>query len=77
MGFHPSASPNLGVANAFFRAGMIESWGRGVGDIVRAVRECRNGDAALGVPGWVLLEPVLSCGNSLNTVIGHHVGAKH
>ena len=38
MGTHASAPHNPRVANAFFRAGLIEAWGRGIGDIVRACR---------------------------------------
>ena len=34
LGTHASAPHNPGIANAFFRAGMIEAWGRGIGSIV-------------------------------------------
>jgi len=40
---HPSRPFNPDIANAFFRAGLIESWGRG---IERILEECR----AAGVP---------------------------
>ncbi len=36
---HPSRPFNPGVANAFFRAGEIEAWGRGVQRIMEACRE--------------------------------------
>ena len=36
MATHASAPHNPGIANAFFRAGMVEAWGRGIGSIVRA-----------------------------------------
>ncbi|MCK4506999.1 MAG: winged helix-turn-helix transcriptional regulator [Desulfuromonadales bacterium] len=35
---HPSRPYNPDVANAFFRAGMIESWGRGIERILEACR---------------------------------------
>lgn len=34
LGTHPAAPHNPGIANAFFRAGMIEAWGRGISHIV-------------------------------------------
>ena len=34
MSSHPSKPNNPDVANAFFRAGMIESWGRGIDKII-------------------------------------------
>jgi len=34
MTSHPSKPNNPDVANAFFRAGMIESWGRGIDKII-------------------------------------------
>lgn len=36
LGKHPSSPPNPFLANAFFRAGYIESWGRGIEKIRRA-----------------------------------------
>ena len=36
---HPYKPYNLDIANAFFRAGMIESWGRGIERIQQACRE--------------------------------------
>ncbi len=41
LGKHPSRPFNPLLANAFFRAGYIESWGRGIEKIHR---ECRNHD---------------------------------
>ena len=49
MGTHSSAPHNPGIANAFFRAGMVEAWGRGIGGIVRA---CRS--AGTAKPQWVV-----------------------
>ena len=40
---HPSEPFNPDVANAFFRAGMVESWGRG---IERMVRACQTAGVA-------------------------------
>ena len=39
MGKHPSAPYNPLIANAFFRAGYIESWGRGIEKINRECKE--------------------------------------
>ena len=39
LGKHPSSPFNPLLANAFFRAGYIESWGRGIEKIERACRE--------------------------------------
>ncbi len=39
LGKHPSKPPNPLLANAFFRAGYIESWGRGIEKIRRECRE--------------------------------------
>jgi ATP-dependent DNA helicase RecG len=41
LGKHPSNPPNPLLANAFFRSGYIESWGRGIEKIRR---ECREHD---------------------------------
>ncbi len=49
MATHASAPQNPGIANAFFRAGMIEAWGRGIADIVRACRAAGTAD-----PKWEL-----------------------
>ncbi len=48
-GTHASVPHNPGIANAFFRAGMVEAWGRGIADIVRA---CRS--AGTAEPQWVV-----------------------
>ena len=50
---HSSRPYNPDVANAFFRAGMIEAWGRGIERIMEACR-------AAGVP--VLIERQLILG---------------
>jgi ATP-dependent DNA helicase RecG len=39
LGKHASKPPNPLVANAFFRAGYLESWGRGIEKIRRECRE--------------------------------------
>ena len=49
MGTHASAPHNPRIANAFFRAGMVEAWGQGIGDIVRACRA-----SATTEPRWEL-----------------------
>ena len=49
MGTHASVPHNPGIANAFFRAGMIEAWGRGIGAIVGACRA-----AGTAEPRWTL-----------------------
>ena len=46
---HASAPQNPVIANVFFRAGMIEAWGRGIADIVRSCRA-----AATAEPRWDL-----------------------
>ena len=53
MGTHASVPHNPGIANAFFRAGMIEAWGRGIGHIVSACRAAGTAEPRweLGV-GW-------------------------
>ena len=35
---HASAPHNPAIANAFFRAGTVEAWGRGIGDILKTCR---------------------------------------
>ena len=47
MGVHASVPQNPAIANVFFRAGMIEAWGRGIGHIVNT---CRS--AGTAVPRW-------------------------
>lgn len=42
MGKHPSQPFNPDIANAFFRAGMIEAWGRGVEKVIQACRDHGN-----------------------------------
>ena len=44
---HPSQPYNPDVANAFFRAGMIEAWGRGIEKVLQACRE-----AGMADPQW-------------------------
>ncbi len=39
---HPSQPYNPDIANAFFRAGMIEAWGRGIEKVIRACEEAGN-----------------------------------
>ena len=47
LGKHPSSPANPLLANAFFRSGYIESWGRGIEKIAR---ECREHD--IEPPGY-------------------------
>jgi ATP-dependent DNA helicase RecG len=47
MNKHPSIPFNPDVANAFFRAGMIEAWGRGT---VQIINDCRR--AKIPVPSY-------------------------
>ena len=54
-GRHASQPPNPDLANAFFRAGMIESWGLGIEKMRRAC-------LAQGSPKPVLREEVGGCG---------------
>jgi ATP-dependent DNA helicase RecG len=42
MSKHPSQPFNPNIANLFFRAGMIEAWGRGIERIIVACREARS-----------------------------------
>ncbi|NJL28279.1 MAG: winged helix-turn-helix transcriptional regulator [Thermoanaerobaculia bacterium] len=49
LGKHASQPFNPDVANAFFRAGMIEAWGRGIERILVACREAR------------VTEPIMEC----------------
>jgi ATP-dependent DNA helicase RecG len=44
---HPSIPFNPDVANAFFRAGMIEAWGRGT---IKIINDCRT--AKIPVPSF-------------------------
>lgn len=54
---HVSVPHNPRIANAFFRAGMMEAWGQGVEDIIRA---CRTAGTTrpnwVEEPGWLRLE---------------------
>ena len=51
MGTHALATHNPAIANALFRAGMVEAWGRGIDNIVSAC-----GSAGMVKPQW-MLEP--------------------
>ena len=46
MGTHASVPHNPAIANALFRAGMVEAWGRGIGHRER-VRVSGHGGAAM------------------------------
>jgi len=50
-GKHPSQLFNPDVANAFFRAGMIEAWGRGIERIMEACRTAKTPVPKLA--GWM------------------------
>ena len=61
MGTHASVPHNPGIANAFFRAGMVEAWGRGIGDIVRACKAAGTTQPRWEVkPGGLRLEFVFT-----------------
>ncbi len=47
-GKHPSQPFNPDVANAFFRAGLIEAWGRGIERIMEACRTAGTPEPSLG-----------------------------
>ena len=49
LGSHPSRPFNPDVANAFFRAGEIETWGRGIQRIFDACREADTPDPGITV----------------------------
>ena len=51
LGTHASVPHNPGIANAFFRAGMIEAWGRGIGHIIETCQA-----AGTAQPKW-FVEP--------------------
>ena len=60
-GQHASTPHNPAIANAFFRAGMVEAWGRGIGDIVRACRSAGTVEPHWQLePGGLWLEFVLT-----------------
>ena len=61
MGTPASAPHNPGIANAFFRTGMVEAWGRGIGDIVRACEAAGTAQPHWEVePGGLRLELVFT-----------------
>ena len=61
MATHASAPHNPGIANAFFRAGMVEAWGRGIGSIVRACEAAGTAQPRWEVePGGLRLEFVFT-----------------
>ncbi len=56
LGEHPSQPPNPDIANAFFRAGEIESWGRGIKRIFDACRESGTPEPAIEVYPEISME---------------------
>ena len=61
LGTHASAPQNPGIANTFFRAGMVEAWGRGIAHIVRTCRAAGTVEPKWMIePGGVRLEFVLA-----------------
>ena len=61
MGTHASAPRNPGIANAFFRAGMVETWGRSIGSIVRACEAAGTAEPRWEMePGGLRLEFVFT-----------------
>jgi ATP-dependent DNA helicase RecG len=56
-GKHPSRPFNPDLANAFFRAGLIEAWGRGIERILEACRAARTPEPVLrDEPGGLWVE---------------------
>lgn len=83
LGKHPSQPANPDIANAFFRAGLIESWGRGI-DLIRStctaqgypVPQFRADASGLGIefPFLARLQPGL--GDGLGDGLGESPQAK-
>ena len=72
MGTHASAPHNPGIANAFFRAGMVEAWGRGIGSIVRACEAAGTAEPRWEVePGGLRLEFVFARGSDGRRDVAH------
>ena len=75
LGKHPSAPYNPLIANAFFRAGYIESWGRGIEKIIR---ECREHDIAPPLYDYGMSGLMLTfLANSQHLIAGLGEEAKH
>ena len=60
LGQHPSQPSNPDIANAFFRAGEVESWGRGIQRIFEACREADIPEPAIQVEPQIGIEFVFS-----------------
>ena len=72
MGTHASAPHNPGIANTFFRAGMVEAWGRGIGSIVRACEAAGTAEPRWEVePGGLRLEFVFARGSDGRRDVAH------
>ena len=57
LGPHPSHPYNPDIANAFFRAGEIETWGRGIDRVLRACRRAGAPDPKIRIePGGLWFE---------------------
>jgi ATP-dependent DNA helicase RecG len=53
---HDSRPPNPDIANAFFRAGLIEAWGRGYEKIREACREAGAPEPTVAMEGGLRVE---------------------
>lgn len=53
LGQHPSQPPNPDIANAFFRAGEVESWGRGIQHIFEACQEADTPEPTIQVEPYI------------------------
>ena len=60
LGQHPSQPPNPDIANVFFRAGEVESWGRGIQRIFEACRETGTPDPVVQTEPQMAIEFVFS-----------------
>ena len=64
VGTHASAPHNPAIANVFFRAGMVEAWGRGIGNIVSACGSAGSVEPQWQLePGGLRLEFVFTAGD--------------
>ncbi len=60
LGQHPSQPSNPDIANVFFRAGEVESWGRGIQRIFEACREAGTPEPTIEVDPYIWIEFMFS-----------------
>lgn len=60
LGQHPSQPSNPDIANAFFRAGEVESWGRGIQRIFEACLEADTPEPTIQVEPYIWFEFMFS-----------------